>query len=470
MKPTIEQEKIIDFINTRKEDLKISAFAGTGKTSTLKMIANSNLSKSFLYLAYNKDIQVSAVKSFPKNVYCVTYHALARRAMQIDSCKYKDKLMNKIKQSEVIKLLGLNSNRSINPYQLLPCIKKTVNNFKISSDMKIGTSHVDIDEIMNISSVPSEQKLLIEFIVEKSKKLWQLEVCQESNFPIDHDTYVKMWQLSGAKIEVDCILFDEAQDANPVVLDIISQQKTRKIFVGDHHQKIYAWRGAVNAMQEIEASELSLTQSFRFGPAVAEIANKILAMKGENRKLLGFEKIDSKVQDLDESKPFTCVCRTNAEVFSLAIHYSSEGKKISICGGIGDFILRCKSAYYLFAGKNHLIEFYEYKKFQNWNEFVEVARFSAESNSVCKIIKKYEHNILSFLDKFESFLVKDHEADVLLCTAHKSKGLEWDQVCLGEDYSFKEEDELNLVYVACTRAREILKLSDKFRKNLKIKM
>ncbi|MBX9838967.1 MAG: ATP-binding domain-containing protein, partial [Silvanigrellaceae bacterium] len=100
--------------------------------------------------------------------------------------------------------------------------------------------------------------------------------------------------------------------------------------------------------------------------------------------------------------------------------------------------------------------------------FLEVARFNAESNSVCKIIKKYEHDILNLLDKFESSLVKENECDVLLCTAHKSKGLEWDQVKIGEDYNFKEEDELNLIYVACTRAKNILKLSEKFIKNINL--
>jgi len=271
MKPTIEQEKIIDFINTKTEDLKISAFAGAGKTSTLKMIANNNPKKSFLYLAYNKDIQLSAEKSFPKNVYCVTYHALARKAMQIDKSKYKDKLAIKIKQIEVINLLGLNNFRSYNPYHIIPHIKKAVTNFKISSDLAINLNHIDLEGIMELNPVPSEQELLCQFILEKAKKLWSIEVNVQSNFPIDHDTYVKMWHLSGAKIDVDFILFDEAQDANPVVLDIVMKQKTRKIYVGDHHQKIYAWRGAVNAMQEINASvrnSVETDRSFRLNPTV----------------------------------------------------------------------------------------------------------------------------------------------------------------------------------------------------------
>jgi L-asparaginase II len=37
------------------------------------------------------------------------------------------------------------------------------------------------------------------------------------------------------------------------------------IYVGDAHQQIYAWRGAVNAMQQLPLPESRLTTSFRFG-------------------------------------------------------------------------------------------------------------------------------------------------------------------------------------------------------------
>jgi ATP-dependent exoDNAse (exonuclease V) beta subunit len=55
--------------------------------------------------------------------------------------------------------------------------------------------------------------------------------------------------------------------------------------------------------------------------------------------------------------------------------------------------------------------------------------------------------------------------DILLTTAHKSKGLEYDNVVIANDFKFgtKEvlempEQELNLLYVACTRAKKNLQL------------
>ena len=73
--------------------------------------------------------------------------------------------------------------------------------------------------------------------------------------PFSHDHYLKMWQLSGPTIPGDFILFDEAQDASPVMLDAVAQQAKRGaqlVFVGDTQQQIYEWRGAVNALASLE--------------------------------------------------------------------------------------------------------------------------------------------------------------------------------------------------------------------------
>jgi hypothetical protein len=52
--------------------------------------------------------------------------------------------------------------------------------------------------------------------------------------PFRHDHYLKLWHLSGPKINADYILFDEAQDANPVLVDIVRQQThAQLVWVGD---------------------------------------------------------------------------------------------------------------------------------------------------------------------------------------------------------------------------------------------
>ena len=53
MKPTKEQLDAMDLANTHCS-FKISAYAGAGKTSTLKLIGQTLSDKNGLYLAFNK--------------------------------------------------------------------------------------------------------------------------------------------------------------------------------------------------------------------------------------------------------------------------------------------------------------------------------------------------------------------------------------------------------------------------------
>ena len=74
--PTPEQQDILDAV-AAGGTVAISACAGTGKTSTLRLIAEQSPNRRMLYVAFNKAVQVDAAASFPKNVKARTAHALA---------------------------------------------------------------------------------------------------------------------------------------------------------------------------------------------------------------------------------------------------------------------------------------------------------------------------------------------------------------------------------------------------------
>jgi superfamily II DNA or RNA helicase len=75
---TDEQKQCVEAARVGK-DVKIKAFAGSGKTSTLVAISRE-LSGKGLYLAYNKVIAADAVNKFPLHVDCKTAHSIAYRA------------------------------------------------------------------------------------------------------------------------------------------------------------------------------------------------------------------------------------------------------------------------------------------------------------------------------------------------------------------------------------------------------
>ncbi|SFB62521.1 UvrD-like helicase C-terminal domain-containing protein [Azotobacter beijerinckii] len=84
-----------------------------------------------------------------------------------------------------------------------------------------------------------------------------------------------------------------------------------------------------------------------------------------------------------------------------------------------------------------------------------------------KIVEQYGKNLPELFAKLRRNAVTDElEASITLSTAHRAKGLEWDAVQLAEDFSFEPfdpdndpeawVDEMNLLYVACTRAMQVL--------------
>ena len=68
-----------------------------------------------------------------------------------------------------------------------------------------------------------------------------------------------------------------------------------------------------------------------------------------------------------------------------------------------------------------------------------------------------------FIKALSSLEKKSSKAQIILTTAHKSKGKEWDHVILADDYPVNailggNQQEINLLYVAATRAIKTLQL------------
>ena len=88
-KPTKEQQDIIDDSKFEPK-MKIKAFAGTGKTSTLIDVVKANPNKKFLNLCFNKSIATEANRKFPSNCESKTVHSLAYGGIVYG--KYKGKV------------------------------------------------------------------------------------------------------------------------------------------------------------------------------------------------------------------------------------------------------------------------------------------------------------------------------------------------------------------------------------------
>jgi len=86
--PTDEQTAALEAF-TRGGHLVIQAGAGTGKTSTLGLLATQLPQRCGRYLAFNRSIAQDAATRFPPTVQCRTAHSLAYAAL---GYRYRERL------------------------------------------------------------------------------------------------------------------------------------------------------------------------------------------------------------------------------------------------------------------------------------------------------------------------------------------------------------------------------------------
>ncbi len=278
MKATDEQVAAIDQAK-RGDSFKIMAYAGSGKTTTLKLISEQLAGQKGLYLAFNKAIADEARSKFPPNVDCRTFHSMAYR--HVDR-KITDKLrlprlspltMARDYQLEPLSIRRMLGKRyehfTLTPSRQAGLISNAVSRFCATHARHPAPRHLELPDWLHPDDAEGIQQQLFPHVEQR----WHDALDPYHQAGINHEVYLKCWALADPIIPVDYILFDEAQDSDPLMLGILMQQKRAQvIYVGDAHQQIYQWRGAVNAMQKLPLPDTRLTRSFRFGDAVAEIA------------------------------------------------------------------------------------------------------------------------------------------------------------------------------------------------------
>jgi len=274
--PTAEQVSIIDAY-AAGDDLVIEAGAGTGKTATLKLLAKNSPQRHGVYIAYNRSIANEANRSFPRSVTCKTAHSFAFGAV---GWRFKHRIKGPRIGAELgADILGLHDpiqigETTLPPITLVRLVGETIGRFCYTADEEIGRQHVPL-HLPLVGRVDARRKTeLIEYLLPVARRAWHEDITRtDGRLRFTHDHYLKMWTLSRPQLPGDYVLLDEAQDSNGCIAGLVDDQRAQRIWVGDPSQAIYGWRGAVNAMKYAPGKRLFLTQSFRFGDAVAAEAN-----------------------------------------------------------------------------------------------------------------------------------------------------------------------------------------------------
>lgn len=465
--PTDEQLSALDMAMTG-ETFKIVAYAGAGKTSTLKLISD-NLRGRGLYLAFNKSIASEAQSKFSPNVKCQTFHSLAFRHLPREiTAKVSLPKLTPARLAEELKLSALEVQRQVDgvtktviltPAKLASIISEALTTFCKTSSAYPAPRHITPPSWLS----DTDKARLQELLYPAFEYRWLSSIDPRHQAGIGHDVYLKLWTLSNPVIPADFILFDEAQDADPLMMGALLKQNTQTIYVGDAHQQIYEWRGATNAMKRLPYPATLLTQSFRFGEEIAGVANVFLKALQETIPLIGNPAKRSITAHLATNHQKDAIlCRTNATAMAQLLAGQRLGHKVALQADSERILRFCQGAESLQQGKSaHGVP--ELAYFNHWGEVQEFSE-SGEGRDLKTWVNLIEEHGTKTLTLAISHLSDPTCADYVVSTAHKSKGLEWGRVQIDDDFMYEvnrqvvkiSPEELRLLYVACTRAKEVL--------------
>jgi superfamily I DNA/RNA helicase len=454
---TNEQTKIINIQNVDKKIIVIEAFAGTGKTSTMFEFIKKHNDKNILYLTFNSGLSSDTHGKFGNihNVDIMTVHALAHKYL----------ISNSFLDPNKTKVGKLENNYLIEHFRLESLTHKQI----------IRKCNYIRNKIECFCSISEKEHIVDRDIA----SIWSEMVHGKCN-QVTHDMYLKWFQLMNVKLDYDIIILDEAQDSTPCVISLVMSQKCTRVMIGDIHQQIYRFRGVENpfkAIKHLKHERYTLTTSFRYGKKLACITNIFLhTFKDESNDITSLNnntqiKLASiGIQNLE--KGVVILSRTNFKLFENLLICLFNSKKIFVINRtfkcekesniVQDFIN-------IENGKTALVKS---KKLRGFNNIQDLKEFFFDiDNSKWKLrLKLYElyggvlrHHWLHLQQQLVDTM---NDADCILSTVHQTKGMEFDDVFLSDDFSkFKYDDvgnirnlcwdldNYNLMYVALTRAK-----------------
>jgi DNA helicase-2/ATP-dependent DNA helicase PcrA len=479
--PSPLQQAILDAITTSNDSLLIQARAGSGKTSTLEMIANV-LTGSACFLAFNKAIatELSAKLPFPAS----TYHALAFRAVGralqarnrgrrtvvdankvgtiFDATYGRDRLAVR---GAVLKLVSLMKASALMPDASDTALASILEHFDITWD----------DDDFNDHDV-----------CEMARDI--LHANNDDTMHVDFDDMLYFVVLFNVKLDTfDVVLVDEAQDTNDVqrmILRRLMHASSRLVAVGDDAQAIYGFRGASHdsmdrIARDFSARRMPLSISYRCPRAVVQLAQKYVpdisprdnAPEGTVLYPPTWQLTDFRPDDL-------LVCRNTAPLIQVAYRLIARRIPAKIMGreiGKGLTTLVKK-----LAGRTGTLTTLPDKLTAYQDREVSNALSRKQEGKAQAITDKCE-SILALLDSMtdddrargitglceiiEGMFSDNGPSVTTLATVHKAKGLEAPRVFILDAHlmpskyarqPWQLQQEHNLAYVAITRALDTL--------------
>lgn len=241
--PTQEQLAALEAYATG-EDLIIEAGAGTGKTATLKLLAESDSTRRGQYIAFNRAIVTEAQERMPGHVKASTAHSLAFRALghryshRLNGRRMRsDEIAIRLRIDPIVIKVG-DHQKTLAAGYLAGLVMRTITQFCQSAADTPGEQHVPYIEGIDMPSEDgargwANNRMVRNAILPYVLRAWLDLQRTDGQLTYKHEHYLKAWQLAGPHICADVVFFDEAQDVSPVLAAIVAAQT--------HAQRVYVW-------------------------------------------------------------------------------------------------------------------------------------------------------------------------------------------------------------------------------------
>jgi len=479
---TPEQRAVVEAgTDPSRPPLTVVGYAGAAKTTTLLAMAKAKGDKGedgsafFFNRAMADEMRGRILSGGISGLAASTLHSLAFRSMKPT---YGERVGAKLLAVDIARRLGFGRvelpclSMPITPIGAAYIAMRSLAVYCQSGDERMMKHHLRAGN-HEVALYRDRVRMALK---PHSERLAKAVFVADSDMAMPHDVYLKGYIEDVAKglrpgPAGDYLIGDEFQDANGVTLKLMETMAARGsqvVVAGDPYQQIYQWRGSVDAMSRIQTGRrLELTQSFRFGQPLADLASAVLHRLGATVQLSGNPAVETEIltRSRGHDAPQAMICRTNAGAMEEAAALVSLGQSC--------YLPRARSMIDIIDDIEALREGgraqrTDLRVFRDYDCFLEHADKSSDGAEYKRLLKMIENQGFQRLRDLLRACENPGAGTVTLMTAHASKGLQFESVALGSDFPTDKDlaekpersaEEIRLMYVAATRTQRRLDVS-----------
>lgn len=496
------QKAIFDWVENGSGNLQIGAVAGSGKTTVLTGIVNRIPSGDRIsVLAFNVHIVETLRKRMPSRVTVTTAHAMGFSILtryfqgarvEVDEGKYRKIMRDLVSQVDLsqVQLSDKYAGKSDKQVQrLVTAYGVDLIRFcqsTLTEPTKENLEHLADYYALDTCPAAAQVMRLV------PKALQQGEAIAASQNIIDFGDQlwlIHKWDLLPS--ERDWVLVDEVQDANPAQLSLYKKlaRSGRAIFVGDERQAIMGFSGADPAMwrrihTEMQTQILPLSVCYRCPSGHIDLARSIVPqIQAKEGAIAGELGVVHPGQIKEIAQPGDLVvCRFTAPLISLCLRFIVAGIEARVRGreiGAAMVNLAREIGEPFHAFETNLANYCLPQILQMRDQDLGQQADTLEDRYLA--VKACHEQFGEKCDRLNDFcdrisnLFVEQEAPITLSTIHRAKGDEAENVFLlgcnnlpwikRAKHDWQIEQEMNLAYVALTRAKKKLYLVPLVRDN-----